>query len=54
LLLSVHPGITPEAVQENTGFALRIPAHVPETPLPAPDELRLLREEIDPRGVYLR
>ena len=53
-LLSVHPGISAQKVQENTGFPLRMPATVPETPLPTPEELRLLREEIDPRGVYLR
>ncbi|OFV97036.1 MAG: hypothetical protein A3H28_11065 [Acidobacteria bacterium RIFCSPLOWO2_02_FULL_61_28] len=53
-LLSVHPGISAPAVQDNTGFPLRIPAQVPVTPLPTAEELRLLREEIDPRGVYLR
>jgi glutaconate CoA-transferase, subunit B len=53
-LLSVHPGIGVEKVQKNTGFSLRMPANVPETPLPTPEELRLLREEIDPQGVYLR
>ena len=53
-LLSVHPGISTQAVQEHTGFPLRMPSKVPETPLPTPEELRLLREEIDPRGVYLR
>ena len=54
MLLSVHPGSSAQQVQENTGFPLRMPATVPETPLPTPEELRLLREEIDPRGVYLR
>jgi acyl CoA:acetate/3-ketoacid CoA transferase beta subunit len=53
-LLSVHPGISAQQVQEHTGFPLRMPARVPETPLPTPEELRLLREEIDPRAVYLR
>jgi acyl CoA:acetate/3-ketoacid CoA transferase beta subunit len=54
VLLSVHPGISVQAVQEHTGFPLRMPSIVPETPLPTPEELRLLHEEIDPRGVYLR
>jgi acyl CoA:acetate/3-ketoacid CoA transferase beta subunit len=53
-LLSVHPGSSAQKVQDHTGFPLRMPARVPETPLPTPEELRLLREEIDPRGVYLR
>jgi len=53
-LLSVHPGIEPAQVQANTGFPLEMPASVPVTPLPTPEELRLLREEIDPKRVYLR
>ena len=52
-LLSVHPGTTVEQVQENTGFALEVPAAVPVTALPSDEELRLLREEIDPKGIYL-
>jgi glutaconate CoA-transferase subunit B len=52
-LLSLHPGVTVEEVVENTGFSLHIPQQVPVTPLPTPEELRLLREEIDPRRVYL-
>lgn len=53
-LLSVHPGVTVEEVREHTGFPLAAPEAVPETPLPTADELRLLRDEIDPRRVYLR
>ena len=52
-LLSLHPGVRLEQVVENTGFALRIAQPVPVTALPTPEELRLLREEIDPKGVYL-
>ncbi len=54
MLLSVHPGVTPKDVQDHTGFPLEISNQVPETPLPTDEELRLLREEIDPRRVYLR
>jgi acyl CoA:acetate/3-ketoacid CoA transferase beta subunit len=53
-LLSVHPGIRAEDVVANTGFPLRIPDGVAETPAPSAEELRLLRQEIDPRRVYLR
>jgi glutaconate CoA-transferase subunit B len=53
MLLSLHPGSTREDILANTGFALDMPKSVPETPLPTADELRLLREEIDPKGVYL-
>lgn len=54
VLLSVHPGVSVDEVREHTGFPLAVPATVPETPFPTADELRLLREEIDPRRVYLR
>ena len=53
-LVSIHPGIRSQDVIENTGFPLRIPKDLPETALPTPEELRLLREEIDPKRVYLR
>jgi acyl CoA:acetate/3-ketoacid CoA transferase beta subunit len=53
-LVSVHPGVTVEEVREHTGFPLAAPAAVPQTPVPTADELRLLRDEIDPRRVYLR
>jgi glutaconate CoA-transferase subunit B len=52
-LLSLHPGVGLEDVLSNTGFALNVPDEVHTTPLPAPEELRLLREEIDPKSVYL-
>ncbi len=53
-LVSMHPGVTVEQLLENTGFPLRIPEPVPITPVPTKEELRLLREEIDPGRVYLR
>jgi len=53
-LVSLHPLARLEDVVENTGFPLSIPREVPPTPLPTEEELRLLREEIDPTGVYLR
>ena len=53
-LVSLHPLARLEDVVENTGFPLHIPEEVPLTPLPSEEELRLLREEIDPKGVYLR
>jgi acyl CoA:acetate/3-ketoacid CoA transferase beta subunit len=53
-LVSMHPGVTVEQLLANTGFPLRIPEPVPITPVPTKEELRLLREEIDPGRVYLR
>ncbi len=53
MLLSVHPGVTVEDVVENTGFKLIIPDNVSTTEPPTSDELRLLREEIDPSGIVI-
>ena len=48
-LTSVHPGHTIEEVFENTGFDFERPATVPETPVPSPDTLRLMRETVAPQ-----
>ncbi len=45
---SVHPGVDPDAVIENTGFALTVPTDPPVTPVPTALQLELLRERIDP------
>jgi glutaconate CoA-transferase subunit B len=52
-LLAVHPGVTVEQVVENTGFELIIPEEVGENEPPTKEELRLLREEIDPHRLYI-
>ncbi|MBA4866329.1 CoA-transferase [Streptomyces sp. PSKA54] len=50
-LRSLHPGVTVEQVVEATGFALTIPDDVPGTREPTPEEVRLIREVIDPNGL---
>lgn len=50
-LRSLHPGISLEQVTEATGFALEVPAEVPETRLPTVEELELIRTVIDPRSL---
>lgn len=52
-LASLHPGETFAAIQSATGFPLAGGQDAPETEPPAEGELRLLREEIDPRGLLL-
>ena len=47
---SVHPGVTVDEVVEATGFALVVPDEVPETRMPTPEELDLLRTVLDPGG----
>ncbi len=48
---SVHPGVTVGEIVEATGFELVIPADVPETRLPTPEELELIRTVLDPKGL---
>jgi acyl CoA:acetate/3-ketoacid CoA transferase beta subunit len=50
-LRSVHPGVSVAEVVEATGFELVVPAEVPETRLPTPEELDLIRTVLDPRGL---
>ena len=50
---SLHPGVSLNDLQENTGFELLISDVVGETPVPTVQQLRLLREEIDPDGIYI-
>ncbi|MFF8310074.1 CoA-transferase subunit beta [Streptomyces lydicus] len=49
-LASVHPGVTVGQVREATGFPLVLPGEVPHTREPTAEELRLIREVIDPEG----
>jgi acyl CoA:acetate/3-ketoacid CoA transferase beta subunit len=50
-LVSYHPHTTPEQIQSHTGFPLEISANIHKTPAPSSEELRLLREVIDPLGI---
>ena len=47
---SLHPGVSVEQVVENTGFELEVPKDIPETEKPTKEQIRLIREEIDPYG----
>lgn len=48
-LESVHPGVTPQKVIDNTGFALQVPARVPQTAPPSREMLELLRGQVRPQ-----
>ena len=45
---SLHPGMTFETVQKNTGFDMLRTDILEETEPPREDELRILRQEVDP------
>jgi acyl CoA:acetate/3-ketoacid CoA transferase beta subunit len=50
-LVSRHPGIELDRIKVKTGFELIVPDSAPESRPPGAEELRLLREVIDPLGV---
>jgi glutaconate CoA-transferase, subunit B len=50
-LISTHTGVSIEQIQKKTGFPLEIASDVGETAQPTVEEIRLLREVIDPLGV---
>lgn len=45
---SIHPGVTKEKIEENTGFELLWSDNLEESPTPSKEELDLLREKVDP------
>ncbi len=53
-LESIHPGITLEDVLANMSFEPIVPDDLPVTEAPTAEQVRLIREEIDPEGMYSR
>jgi glutaconate CoA-transferase subunit B len=43
-VVSIHPGVTREQIQDNTGWPVRYAATMTETPVPTARELEVLRE----------
>jgi hypothetical protein len=43
-----------DEVLANTGFELVVEGEIPETRMPTTEELRLIRERIDPEGLLQR
>ncbi|MBN2148979.1 MAG: CoA-transferase subunit beta [Anaerolineales bacterium] len=54
VLTALHPGVTVELVRAETGWTLKVAGSVSITEPPRPEELRILREELDPEGIYLK
>ncbi|MDQ2775846.1 MAG: CoA-transferase [Acidobacteriota bacterium] len=50
-LMSLHPGISVEHIREQTGGEFLVEDTLPVTPAPSAEDLRLIREEIDPFGL---
>lgn len=49
-LRSLHPGVSADEVQAATGFPVHVPADVPTTPDPTPNQLALLAQ-LDPHNL---
>lgn len=54
VLTALHPDVTVEQVCQNTGWDLKVASTLRTTPPPSPEELRILREDLDPQGIYLK
>jgi len=54
ILTALHPGVAVEQAVANTGWALRVSDQLKITELPGEEELRILREELDPTGIYIK
>jgi glutaconate CoA-transferase subunit B len=52
VLSSLHPGVTFEEVQAEVSWPLKSVSALEETVPPTTEELRLMREELDPDGIY--
>lgn len=44
IVVSIHPGVTREQIQDNTGWPVKYAASVAETPVPTATELQVLRD----------
>ena len=53
-LAALSPGVTQEQVQAEVSWPLRSVPNLKEADPPSPDELRIIREELDPHGIYSR
>jgi glutaconate CoA-transferase subunit B len=53
VLESLHPGVTLEEVQANLSWTVRVSPDLCTTKAPRAEEMRLLREDLDPGHLYI-
>lgn len=53
-LIHTFPGETVESIQAATGFELLIAADVTQFAPPTKEEVRMIREEVDPLGIFVK
>jgi glutaconate CoA-transferase subunit B len=54
VLAALYPGISADDMRAGVGWPLRCRETLHEVEPPGSEDLRLLRDELDPRGLYLR
>jgi glutaconate CoA-transferase subunit B len=54
ILSSLHPGVGLDEVQADVGWPLKVSPDLATTEPPTAEELRLIREDLDPGGAYSR
>jgi len=52
--MTLHPGVTLDDVRANMGWEPRVADDLGETAPPTAEELRLIREDLDPGGAYTK
>jgi glutaconate CoA-transferase, subunit B len=51
-LSGLYPGVTVDDVQAEVGWPLKMAQEIEEVIAPSTEDLRLIREELDPNGMY--
>jgi glutaconate CoA-transferase subunit B len=54
ILTALHPKRTTQEAKDNTGWDLKVAAKLRTTELITEKELNILRNELDPKGIYLK
>jgi len=53
-LASLYPDVTEQQIAPQVGWSLRAAPHLETLDPPEPDELRLIREVLDPQGIHVQ
>ena len=51
-LVELYPGVSLDNVRAEVGWSLAVADKVAETSAPPLEELHLMREQLDPQGIY--
>ena len=54
VLSEMHPGVSLETIKENIGWEVKISESLEMATAPSEEELRIIREDLDPGKIYLR